>query len=196
MPSLFEEEDGEIAPDTYAEKSKHSVMMRNKILVPQFYKKQFDRYELMDGPEHRREQRRGIDSIGWRGEKQITFDEKIVEWPGYPYTAFALEDISNTITGADGWMRWGMARWLLYCFSNHNDTALSCYAIDFPALKAWFWEKLREDPDAFPVSRSREWNRTQVRIVDIDLVRSAVSTKCFVLAEPDVALANISEHQR
>ena len=194
MLSLHEEENDEIAPDTYVERSKHSLMMRDKILVPQFYKKKFDRYELMDGPEHRREQRQGIDAIGWIGKKQFTFDEKIINWPGYPYSAFALEDISNTITGADGWMRWGIALWLLYCFSNSNDTVLTCYAIDFQALKAWFWEKLREDQDAFPASRSREWNRTQVRVVDIDLVRNAVPTKYFVLTDPDAALANVSEY--
>ena len=194
MPRLHEEEDGETAPDTYVERSKHSLMMRDKILVPQFYKKKFDRYELMDGPEHRQEQRQGIDAIGWIGKKQFTFDEKIINWPGYPYGAFALEDISNTITGADGWMRWGTALWLLYCFSNFDDTELTCYAIGFLALKAWFWEKLSEDPEAFPISRSREWNRTQVRVVDIDLVRNAVPTKYFVLTDPDTALANISEH--
>jgi hypothetical protein len=50
------------------------------------------------------------------------------------------------------------------------------------------------DQDAFPASRSREWNRTQVRVVDIDLVRNAVPTKYFVLADPDTAPADVSEH--
>ena len=73
----------------------------------------------------------------------LCIEEKIVRWPGYYYSDFCLETDSCTKPGheSQGWMHYGRADYLLYCFAQENGD-LDCHLIDFPALQARFWPRV------------------------------------------------------
>ncbi len=159
--------------------------IRDEILVPQFYQKQAvnGRYVLIDkgGLAARLQKELGVDTIfqGATGE-MVAIEEKIVRWPGYPYTAFCLETHSCTVPGREstGWMVHGSADCLLYCFVT-AEQGLDCHLIDFPMLKAWFWP-IHEQFDIFGPLRSL--NRTMGRKVPIVDVHANVPTWRFPLS--------------
>lgn len=137
---------------------------RDRYLLPLFYRKHYARFQFCDHlPE---EQRRGVDTIIWIGDRRYTVDEKIVR---KKYTAFALETKSCTVPGHEkpGWMFYGEADRLLYCFSIPK--GLFCYVLDFPKLQTWFWT---QEP-TFPPFEMDTKNRTAGRIVDIGFVKNA-----------------------
>jgi hypothetical protein len=107
----------------------------------------------------------------------LCIEEKIVRFPenGRPHTRFCLETRSCTVPGRekDGWMCYGRADLLLYCFAAHRDPVmeLDCYSIDFSALRKWFWTRL---PSAnWHTHRTEQINHTESRLVPIAEVQSA-----------------------
>ena len=159
--------------------------LRDAILVPLFYRPRFgDNWLFLEGSHPM--QRKGIDTVVVHNARLFTIDEKIINWPaqrGEPYTAFALEMRSCTNEGyeSDGWMVHSIADLLLYCFAvDEAETALDCYLIDMPALKAWFRDA---GPENFPFHRTDQINHTECRIVAIDIVCAKVPTQHFRLGE-------------
>lgn len=112
--------------------------------------------------------------------RAVCIEEKIVRWPvdkfqkpkSRGYTAFCLETKSCTNPGhvSDGWMVYGKADYLLYCFVSANGEYLICYLIDFPKLKAWFWAHYQE----FSKFHMKTHNRTSGRVVPINDALKAV----------------------
>lgn len=152
---------------------------RDNLLIPGFYRQYYgDEFRLADNDKEL--QSRGIDTIIEKIGK--TVDEKIVRWPGFKYHAFALETRSCTVPGHEksGWMLYGEADWLLYCFQQ-QDESLDCYLIDFPMLQKWFWPL----ESTFPPFQMKTKNCSAGRVVNIDLVVSAVPTKRFQIEKLD-----------
>lgn len=144
---------------------------RDEILAPGFYKQYAHdgRYVFVDkGRLKSIMRKRAVDTIvqGKKGTA-VCFEEKIVRWPGFVYPAFFLETESCTIEGLEssGWMVYGEADFLFYCFQQENGDLL-CYLIDFPALKAWFWPL----ESTFRGHRMSTRNRTFGRLVPISVV--------------------------
>ena len=106
-------------------------------------------------------------------------EEKIVRWPrrDYPYDSMCLETQSCTVPGheSDGWMVYGQADYLLYCFAQRDGCSLICFLMDFPKLQTWFWPVAGrfspfENPDTI--------NRSCGKVVPISLIRANVPTWC------------------
>lgn len=126
--------------------------IRDRLLGPFFYRKNFRRHIYLDGDSIARNeiQKIGIDTVVQaRDGRTLFIEEKIVRCPvdRGPYTAFALETKSCTTPGLEkeGWMAYGRADWLLYAFCL-ADESLELYMIDFAKLKTWFWA----NEDSFP----------------------------------------------
>lgn len=104
----------------------------------------------------------------------ICIEEKIVRWPGYRYQSFTLETKSCTIPGREspGWMLYGEADFLLYCFSQETGD-LDCWLIDFPALQKWFWPR----ETTFPIFQMKDTlNKSAGRKVPVADVHRGVPT--------------------
>lgn len=151
---------------------------RDRILAPGFYGRYAvsGRYVVLDKGRMANilQQRFAVDTIvQGRDGAAICIEEKIVRWKGYRYECFALETKSCTVPGHEspGWMFYGEADYLLYCFQQENDD-LDCWLIDFPQLYDWFWPR----ESTFPIFRNEKKNRTLGRVVPIEDVRRAVST--------------------
>jgi len=153
--------------------------LRDEILVPGFYGEYATegRYVLLDkGRLTSHFQRRlAVDTIvqGKNGAA-VCIEEKIVRWPktGKAYTAVCLETESCTNPGyaSAGWMVYGQADYLMYCFANARETVLHCHLIDFPALKGWFWENV----DAFPSFKTVDTiNGSRGKVVSIADIQAA-----------------------
>lgn len=116
----------------------------------------------------------------------ICIEEKIVRWPedrNRPYEAFALETKSCTTEGreAPGWMVYGEADYLLYCFAqNAEATSIIAYLIEFPALKAWFWPRENFYSQFGPL---KTINRTVGRVVPIGDVVAEVRSRRYLIEE-------------
>ena len=152
--------------------------MRDTVLVPAFYELRFyGRFRFFDGDmDH---QNRGIDTVVYLDGRPIYIEEKIVRWKGRKYDAFALETESCTVKGHEkpGWMHYGEADRLLYCFAMEAGW-LDCWWLDFGALQKWFWPL----EDTFPVFQMDTKNRSAGRVVPIMAVRKAVAWKNFQLS--------------
>jgi hypothetical protein len=112
----------------------------------------------------------------------VPIEEKIVRWKGRTYDAFCLETDSCTVRGHEdmGWMYYGQALWLFYCFEQADLRSLLCYLISFPELQRWFFANM----DTFPMFRMKDTvNRTTGRVVSIAAVQRAVPTYRYVLFE-------------
>ena len=165
---------------------------RDEILVPEFYEKHLTeimahwglnlsgRYCLVDKGsvgfrEFWRLQKKGVDTIVYTADDEPVFiEEKIVKWPlnNKRHTAFALETQSCTVPGLEkpGWMEYCEANILLYCFEMEDRERLEGHCIDFPALKAWFWEQY----STFYRHRMKEHNKTETRLVPISQVKKNI----------------------
>ena len=156
--------------------------LRDAILVPQFYQRRnAGRYVLMDKGRFATfvQRRAAVDTIVQsRDGGVVAIEEKIVRWPGRQYTAYCLETESCTVPGHEspGWMRYGKADYLLYCFEQEHG-GLACHLIPFQPLKEWFWPR----EETFRVFQMQERNRTRGRIVPIADVQSAISVGRFDL---------------
>lgn len=137
--------------------------MRDKYLLPH-YRRHFADFHFCDTLVD--EQRRGIDTIIKIGSKRFTVDEKIVR---KQYDAFALETKSCTVPGHEktGWMFYGDADLLLYCF--FIDAGLDCYMMDFQKLRKWFWTC----ESTFAPFQMDTKNKTAGRVVPIRDVHAA-----------------------
>jgi hypothetical protein len=113
----------------------------------------------------------------------VAIEEKIVRWPGRIYTAFTLETKSCTKPGheSNGWMIYGQADQLLYCFNQSNGD-LDCYYIDFQILKSWFWT-IESHLPIFIMHNTI--NRTAGRVVPIQMVVANVPTDRFYIGQRD-----------
>lgn len=166
--------------------------IRNRILGPAFYGRRAleGRYVFMDkGRLASLMQRRyEVDTImqGSNGAA-LCIEEKIVRFPksGVPYQAFSLETHSCTVNGheSDGWMRYGQADYLLYCFAQNADPVheLIAWLIDFPRLQEWFWPRESSFPRFGPLPTL---NKTKGRVVPIRDVQSSVLHRVFEICDP------------
>lgn len=159
--------------------------MRDAILAQNFYGKYATegRYVFIDkGRLSKTLQRRyAVDTVvqGRQGNA-VCIEEKIVRWPAHnkPYEFFCLETNSCTKPGheSDGWMVYGQADYLLYCFANADETALVCYLIDFPLLQDWF----RAHQDGLRIFQMQgTLNETRGRLAPIIDVCQAVPVKTW-----------------
>jgi hypothetical protein len=161
---------------------------RDAILCPNFYKKYATdgRYVVIDKGALATilQKRYAVDTIiqGKNGSA-IFIEEKIVRWPGYPYSKFFLETKSCTVPGHEspGWMFYGQADYLLYCFQCDNDD-LDCWLVDFPKLHEWFWPR----ENTFLYSQLQNTiNKTAGRLVPVkDVHRSVPAYRYRVKAKP------------
>lgn len=164
--------------------------VRDRILCPQLYGPRAveGRYILVDKGAFADHLQRyaAVDTLlQGRDGLVIPIEEKIVRWPGYEYRDFAFETNSCTVPGREsiGWMHYGLAWYLLYCFMQACGRTLICYLIDFPALKEWFWRN--DNYQQFPVfGPLLTHNRSMGRKVPIAVVQATVKTVRFVLEEP------------
>lgn len=101
----------------------------------------------------------------------LCIEEKIEQ----RYTGnFALETDSCTKPGYErgGWMRYAEADYLLYAFE--RESGLDVYLINFPKLRAWFWDIEEQSPIRFKPHIMDTHNRTRFKIVPIEDVRREV----------------------
>ena len=159
--------------------------IRDKILVPQFYRPRSQAYTVLDKPEHIPLQKRGMDTVAYFYGIKHTIEEKIVGWPfdkdtqgpaKYPYDAFCCEYESN---GKPSWMIYSEAMILLYCFCNLEKTALKCFWIDMPLFKAWYAENGHRYPG--PKEYTEKTKHALSRMVKIRDVLRDVPAKWFIL---------------
>lgn len=110
--------------------------------------------------------------------KEVYIEEKIVRWKGNKLTAFALETESCTTLGRekDGWMKYGEFDYLVYGFIQANND-IELYIIPFKKLKTWFWQNYIN----FPITISKQINKTRCRIVKIQDVEKYVGFKTFII---------------
>ena len=154
--------------------------MRNEILAPSFYGRYSceGRYVFIDKGRLATllQKRYAVDTIAQgKAGTAVCIEEKIVRWPekrGRPYDAFTLETRSCTVPGheADGWMVYGMADYLLYCFADRAESALRCYLIKFAPLQKWFWGRYFK----YSTTITEQINHTECRVVPIADVEAAV----------------------
>ena len=141
---------------------------RDAILVPHFYgpRATEGRYVFMDKGRFASllQKRYAVDTIAQKGEDTIAIEEKIVRWKGKHLQRFCLETRSCTLPGleSDGWMVYGRADYLLYCFEQ-PDGSLDCHLIDFTQLRAWF----EKNQERYQIHTMPSQNRTESRLVDI-----------------------------
>lgn len=116
----------------------------------------------------------------------IAIEEKIARplRNGRRRDMFCLETQSctNPDFESNGWMVYGEADYLFYCFVQHDD-AIDGYMIDFQALKKWFWLHAAQYKLFTMVDTI---NRTQGRLVPIHDVCNAVPTFRVALAKPEL----------
>lgn len=151
--------------------------MRDKILAPGFYRSYATngRYVFIDKGRLASilQKRYAVDTIvQGRAGSAVCIEEKIVRWPGYRYRDICLETHSCTKPGHEspGWMEYGEADYLLYCFAQENDD-LECYLINFPELKTWF------KPANFPTfGPLKTLNASMGRKVPVALIRQKIPT--------------------
>lgn len=166
--------------------------VRDRVLAPHFYGKYAaeGRYVFIDKGRMALilQKRYAVDTVlQGRDGAAVCIEEKIVRWPGYPYTAYALETHSCTKPGreSEGWMRYAKADYLLYCFHQADD-GLICHLIDFPALQAWFTPLEETFPTFGPLATL---NASKGRVVPISAVASGVKTKTFACYGRDAEAA-------
>jgi hypothetical protein len=173
--------------------------MRDRILAPSFYDAYATkgRYVFLDKGKLATEIQRmkAVDTIVQGRENiAVCIEEKIVRWPkirNEGYTAFTLETMSCTVPGREkaGWMKYGEADYLLYCFSDPTETALRCFLIDFPKLQTWFWTELSANPCKWPHTITEQINRTECRVVPIEDVQANVNPcRDYLAIDPTLSL--------
>ncbi len=116
----------------------------------------------------------------------VCIEEKIATWPQYknkPHTAFFLETDSCTNPGhlSPGWMKNGMADYLLYCFVTRMSN-LDIYLLNFPELKKWFWRVWKN----YPEHTMKEQNRTRGRLADILEVVNNINCSRYYVTETEI----------
>lgn len=165
--------------------------MRDRFLAPHFYRKNYEKFVFLDGRHEL--QRFAIDTIASSRGILLTFEEKIVRWNkkrGEPLRCFALETMSCTVQGCEspGWMKYGDADFLLYCFANEDESALVCYQIDFQRLQEWFWPRV----ETWHRTRTAQINRSECRVVPItDVTDAGMIRKAFRVEDKKAVMQDI-----
>jgi hypothetical protein len=158
--------------------------IRDRILCPVFYRSYAleGRYVVVDkGRLATLLQRRCAIDTFLQGEAGtcLCAEEKIVRWPkrGKPYTAYSLETMSCTVPGREspGWMRYGRADLLVYCFHQADDS-LIVHVVAFRPLQQWFWLNETRFSTFGPLETL---NRSMGRVVPINDVADQVGVEIF-----------------
>ncbi len=107
-------------------------------------------------------------------------EEKITRAAKKPHWSFTLETQSCTVPGyeSDGWMKYGEADYLLYCFEVAGTLDLDCYLIPFQPLKTWFW---RLDFTKYPTHTMPTKNRGRCVLVPTWEVAKAMKVTRFLI---------------
>jgi len=158
--------------------------VRDSVLAPGFYGTYaYDgRYVFMDKGRLATilQKRFAVDTIvQGKSGRAVAIEEKIVRWPGYRYRCYALETESCTKPGHEsvGWMSYGQADYLLYCFilavGSDLPNQLELHLIDFQKLKHWFFAGCG-DMHFEPFGPLHTLNGTQGRKVPIESVKAHV----------------------
>ena len=79
-------------------------------------------------------------------------------------------------------MKTSRADFLLYCFET-EDGSLDCHSIKMPALRTWFWQYLEDNPSMFYTHTMSRENKTETKVVDIELVKKHVGVKTVLLQQ-------------
>ena len=127
------------------------------------------------------QKRLAVDTMLQGRNGSVCVEEKIVRYKGKVLERFFLETESNTNPGweSEGWMKYGEADYLLYCFEKPNGH-LDCYLIEFPALKQWFWPRA----DGYHAhTMPNTINNSRGRLVPTIDVAEAVKTVRFLASE-------------
>tara|TARA_Y100000310_G_scaffold338778_1_gene429425 strand:- start:1149 stop:1691 length:543 start_codon:yes stop_codon:yes gene_type:complete len=151
--------------------------IRDRILAPHFYGKYATdgRYVFIDKGRMATilQRQYAVDTIvQGKDGSAVCIEEKIVRWPGKEYQAVCLETDSCTKQGHEslGWMHYGQADFLLYCFCNADETQLRAFLFDFQKLKEWFWEVAETLPGFGPLNT---FNATKGRLADLATIEQA-----------------------
>jgi len=147
--------------------------VRDSILIPAFYPQYANdgHFCPADGG---RQMARTVQALGADtfvkdlNGHMLAVEEKIVEWPGYAYTAYFLETMSCTVPGyeRDGWMAYGGADILLYCMVWPDRLVLDEMAL--APLRDLYWREAHR----FPVSTMKDRNRSRGSVVPIKFLRA------------------------
>lgn len=152
--------------------------IRNKILEPYYEKISYkSRFVFVDKGKlaERLQREMAIDTIiQLKNYGILGIEEKIVRWPGYPYTNYTLETWSCTVPGREkkGWMYYATCDYLFYCFVQEGNNSLYLHPLPFPKLKTWFFANNRFEN--FKSSITEQLNKTEARIVPISDVWNAI----------------------
>jgi hypothetical protein len=172
------------APNHFREDDKWQRGIRDRILCPVFYRSYAveGRYVVVDkGRLATLLQRRCAVDTFLQGEAGacLCAEEKIVRWPkrGVAYDAYALETMSCTVPGHEspGWMRYGRADLLVYCFHQADDS-LIVHVIPFRPLQQWFWPNETRFSTFGPLDTR---NRSMGRVVLISDVADEIGVEIF-----------------
>lgn len=117
--------------------------------------------------------------------RSATVEEKIVHWPGYAYTAIAVETHSNlgrngkSLLG-DGWIGRSTADYLLYAFLQADEMTMLVWVFWFNKLREW----VRPQLASFPLSDTDNYGQrgeflytTRSRIVALN----AIPQECVLI---------------
>jgi hypothetical protein len=146
--------------------------VRDSVLAPGFYGSYAleGRYVFIDKGRLATtlQKRYAVDTVlQGRNGAAFCIEEKIVRWPGHRYSAYALETQSCTKPGHEspGWMKYGEADYLLYCFMQPE--TLEVHLIDFPKLQEWFWSKVDDFEQFGPLPTLNATVGRKVSIADV-----------------------------
>ena len=170
--------------------------VRDAVLAPGFYKQYSEegRYVFIDKGSLAMDLQRkfAVDTIYQSDDGvAVCVEEKIVRWPGYHYNSYTLETDSCTNPGyeSQGWMHYGKADYLLYCFVTNvgaekckcNEWCGKCkiraHLIKFDELQKWFWPIVED----FSVFQMKTKNKTKGRIVPIEKVKNAIPVYRYIV---------------
>lgn len=159
--------------------------IRNSVIAGQLYDKvsHEGRYVFLDkGKISDILQRKyAVDTIlQAKNGKAVGIEEKIVRWKGYPYRHLCIETESCTNEGfeSEGWIHYGKADYLLYCFQQ-EDESLICWLIDFAKLQDYY----HENKDRLKPFQMEERNRTRGVLAPLHEIKN-ITLKIYHLNEP------------
>jgi hypothetical protein len=164
--------------------------IRDRILLPAFYRKYFDDVVFVDQSRMTTAERHAsVDTIArWRRTgKLVRIEEKIWRAPHtlQRFRNYPLETRSCTVSGHEstGWMAYSPADVLLGAFCNQNETELDVHLLDMPKLKAWFWPRVTD----FKLHiHQHTRNRSEARLAPFGLVPPDIVTWRGTVCEPDI----------
>jgi hypothetical protein len=160
-----------VLKSSFAKMNEFQMKIRNSVLKPYYAHEAAEgRFIFLDkGKIAKMLQQIAVDTIMQIDENgTLSYEEKIVQWPGYKYTHFVLETMSCTVRGHEkqGWMHTARCDILRYCFCQENERELLVYDIPFELLKEWFFKDNLFK--RYYSTITNEINRTECKKVPID----------------------------